>query len=193
MGWFDWLLALMPLLAGLGAWYVQTSIVLIHEEGPAGPPRVTLEWITPVIAFHMTTFLVYGLLARWLGGPGMAGEALSRFRLLFLAMSAGLLGSQIVDEPRFPIPPAAPLPPFRRVVLQLAAGTPWWFLADPTPVGLAGLAALPRWLGLEAPPTRLEEFFGLCALFAGVEWTRRHLRRCRRRQRTPQPEKRSVT
>lgn len=193
MGWFDWLLALVPLLAGLAAWHVQASIVIIHEEGPSGPPRVTLQWITPVVAYHMATLLIYALMARWLGGPGMAGEELTKFRVFFLAMSAGLVASQMVGEPRFPIPPAALLPPVRRAALQLVAGTPWWFLLDPTPVGLAGLAALPRWLGLGAPPTRIEEFFGLCALFAGLEWIGQRLRKRWRAWRASRTERRCTS
>lgn len=174
---YGWLLALGTAYLALLGWGLQTAMVLSHEADGNGPSHVAALWISPALAYQMTALLVYILFLRWIHSGAPAWADLAEYQEFFVVGSAAVLGRQIILEPGFPIPRAAVLPTARRVPLQLVTGTPWWVLLDPEPVTVLGLEVLPRWLGMGRPLSRVEEFLGVMALAAGLQWLAVHLQR----------------
>lgn len=167
---YGWLLALGTSYLALLGWGLQTSMVLSHEADASSTPHFTASWITPALAYQMTALLVYMLLVRWMRSGAPTWADLAEYQEFFVVGSAALLGRQVVLQPGFPVPRAAALPTVKRIALQFVTGTPWWVLLDPAPVSVVGLQVLPRWLGIGRPLSRIEEFFGVMALVAGLQW-----------------------
>lgn len=177
MSTYGWLLALGTAYLALLGWGLQVSIVLNHEADEIDPAPTPASWLSPVLAYQVTAFLMYMVLVRWMLSGARAWADLAEYQEFFVAGSAAVLGRQLVVQPEFPIPRAVAFPPLKRVVLQLAAGTPWWALVPESPVSVLGLEILPRWLGIGRPLSRIEEYFGILVLAAVLQWLAVYLQR----------------